>query len=119
MGNGHPQRARVSKQPLFARGIIASQNRITNLSQEGTRERAWQTLVNLRFVEVMAEKQRSEQEVEQAFEDLESAFEELMKVLGGELALGSLFMVDKALAIVQSTRLNYARHREFELPLPD
>ena len=82
-------------------------------------ERAWQTLANLRLVEVMAEKQRSEQEVEQAFEDLESAFEELMKALGREFALGSMFMTGKALEVVRRARLNYARHREYELPLTD
>ena len=67
----------------------------------------------------MIEKLSGEQKIEQAFDDLEGAFEELNKAFGSELALGSLFMVDKAQAIVKSARMNYARRHEYELPLPD
>ena len=54
----------------------------------------------------------SEQDVEQAFEDLEAAFEKLNKALGGEFALGSLLMAGGALKIVRKARLEHGRYQE-------
>ena len=52
--------------------------------------------------------------VEQAFDDVEGALEELRQALGRDFALGTLIMAGKALTIVRSARRDYARFRELE-----
>jgi len=59
----------------------------------------------------------SDQEVEQAFEDLEGAFADLLQALGREFALGGIVVVGQALRIVRSARQEYGRYREFEKQL--